>query len=127
MKRPLIGLLSKLIAACYSDVQQVSSEDRDAETNVRSLRENLAQVNLFNLSSASDTSARGGKNASNTAQRLCSEGTLGACAGRWRSSAAADRGQQSDCIPTDDGRRCGLSVHALFRCGQRRTYVYAFL
>jgi hypothetical protein len=125
MKRTLIGLLLILIAiaACYSDARQVGSEDRDAESDVRSSSEDLAtQVNLFNLSSVSDTSARGGKNASETAQRWCSEGvptvalppcrwqlgvgveflrfrsdlfssSLGTYAGRRRSPAAADRGQ----------------------------------
>jgi hypothetical protein len=107
----------------YSDARQVGSEDRDAESDVRSSSEDLAtQVNLFNLSSMSDTSARGGKNASETAQRWCSEGvptvalppcrwqlgvgveflrfrsdlfssSLGTYAGRRRSPAAADRGQ----------------------------------
>jgi hypothetical protein len=83
MKRTLIGLLLILIAACHSDARQVGSEDRDAEmrrcgeweSDARSSSENLAaQVDLFNLSSASDTSARGGKRASEAAQRLCSEG-----------------------------------------------------
>jgi hypothetical protein len=76
MKRALIGLLSMLIAAWYSGAQQVGSEDRDVEGNVvRSFSENLAaQANLFNLYSASDTSARGGKKESETPQRLCPEG-----------------------------------------------------
>lgn len=61
MKRALIGLLSMLIAACYLDAQQAGGEDRNAETNGRSFSENLAQMNLFNLYSVSDTSANDGK------------------------------------------------------------------
>ncbi|HEY1481535.1 MAG TPA: hypothetical protein VGF19_02320 [Candidatus Acidoferrum sp.] len=61
MRRPLIALLTMLVTACGSFAQRVEGEGRDAKGNSVALilSETLAaQVNLFDLSSMSNTSAR---------------------------------------------------------------------